>query len=296
MDGREPHGLPPYENGGTDAGTQLPAPPTPPLPRTCRGCLIRGSGSSPRTASAAGSRLLFGLDQAAAWRRHDRGTTTVDAGGAKAALIVPGILIGLAAFIAMCGLNTVAPGEARVVQLFGRYRVDRDGLRWVNPFTSRTRISTRVHNHEAAVLKVNNAYGNPMSSPRSSSKSGPLLAATFEVDDFLEFVATPDRGGRAAHRDRVPLRCPRRGRSLAARQRRGDRREARRRTARSGGGGRGLDHRVALHASRVRSRDRLAMLQRRPGRWSRRGGRSWTGRSGWSRPRSPGSPSGTLWS
>lgn len=59
--------------------------------------------------------LLLGAGMIAA-------ATTVAAGGAKAALIVPGILIGLAAFIAMCGLNTVAPGEARVVQLFGRYR------------------------------------------------------------------------------------------------------------------------------------------------------------------------------
>ncbi len=46
----------------------------------------------------------------------------VDPGGAKAALIIGGVLVLLAAFIAMRGLNTVAPGEARVVQLFGRYR------------------------------------------------------------------------------------------------------------------------------------------------------------------------------
>ncbi len=93
----------------------------------------------------------------------------------------------------MRGLNTVAPGEARVVQLFGRYRgtIRQDGLRWVNPFTSRTRISTRVRNHETAVLKVNDAYGNPIELAAVVVwKVQDTAQATFEVDDFAEFVAT----------------------------------------------------------------------------------------------------------
>ncbi|WP_151479333.1 SPFH domain-containing protein [Streptomyces albicerus] len=119
--------------------------------------------------------------------------TAVDATGGKAALIVLGILIALAAFIAMCGLNMVAPGEARVVQLFGRYRgtIREDGLRWVNPLTSRTKISTRVRNHETAVLKVNDAYGNPIELAAVVVwRVEDTAQATFEVDDFLEFVAT----------------------------------------------------------------------------------------------------------
>ncbi|WP_369035074.1 MULTISPECIES: SPFH domain-containing protein [Streptomyces] len=119
--------------------------------------------------------------------------TAVTGGGAKAALIVPGILISLSAFIAMCGLNMVAPGEARVVQLFGRYRgtIREDGLRWVNPLTSRSKISTRVRNHETAVLKVNDAYGNPIELAAVVVwKVQDTAQASFEVDDFLEFVAT----------------------------------------------------------------------------------------------------------
>ncbi|MFF4956850.1 SPFH domain-containing protein [Streptomyces sp. NPDC001222] len=119
--------------------------------------------------------------------------STVTAAGAKAALIALGVLTGLAALIAMGGLNTVAPGEARVVQLFGRYRgtIRQDGLRWVNPFTSRTKISTRVRNHETAVLKVNDAYGNPIELAAVVVwKVQDTAQATFEVDDFLEFVAT----------------------------------------------------------------------------------------------------------
>ncbi|MFD6297806.1 SPFH domain-containing protein [Streptomyces sp. NPDC060235] len=117
----------------------------------------------------------------------------VRSGGAQAALIILGILVAVAAFFAMCGLNTVAPGEARVVQLFGRYRgtIRQDGLRWVNPLTSRTKISTRVRNHETAVLKVNDAYGNPIELAAVVVWNVQDTAqATFEVDDFREFVST----------------------------------------------------------------------------------------------------------
>ncbi|MBX9396795.1 SPFH domain-containing protein [Streptomyces sp. TRM72054] len=119
--------------------------------------------------------------------------TTVSAAGAKAALIVLGVLIAISAFVAMCGLNMVAPGEARVVQLFGRYRgtIRQDGLRWVNPLTSRTKISTRVRNHETAVLKVNDAYGNPIELAAVVVwKVEDTAQATFEVDDYIEFVST----------------------------------------------------------------------------------------------------------
>ncbi|MFI0504997.1 SPFH domain-containing protein [Streptomyces albogriseolus] len=119
--------------------------------------------------------------------------TAVDATGAKAGLITGGVVVALAAFLAMCGLNMVAPGEARVVQLFGRYRgtIREDGLRWVNPFTSRTKISTRVRNHETAVLKVNDAYGNPIELAAVVVwRVEDTAQATFEVDDYVEFVST----------------------------------------------------------------------------------------------------------
>ncbi|WP_399888177.1 SPFH domain-containing protein [Streptomyces sp. BBFR51] len=119
--------------------------------------------------------------------------TAVASTGGKAVLIIGGILIALAAFLAMCGLNMVAPGEARVVQLFGRYRgtIRQDGLRWVNPFTSRTKISTRVRNHETAVLKVNDAYGNPIELAAVVVwRVEDTAQATFEVDDYIEFVST----------------------------------------------------------------------------------------------------------
>jgi regulator of protease activity HflC (stomatin/prohibitin superfamily) len=102
------------------------------------------------------------------------------------------VLFGLAALIALAGLTPVAPGEARVVQLLGRYTgtVRTDGLRWVNPLTARRRVSTRIRNHETDVLKVNDADGNPIEIAAVVVWHVEDTArAVFEVDDFIEFVA-----------------------------------------------------------------------------------------------------------
>ncbi|KOG39758.1 SPFH domain-containing protein [Streptomyces decoyicus] len=117
-------------------------------------------------------------------------------GGDKAAgvpMIIVGVLLLLSSFFCMTGVKMVAPGEARVIQLFGRYvgTIRTDGLRWVNPLTSARKISTRVRNHETAVLKVNDAYGNPIELASIVVwKVEDTAQALFEVDDFLEFVAT----------------------------------------------------------------------------------------------------------
>ncbi|MEE1939269.1 SPFH domain-containing protein [Streptomyces sp. TRM 70361] len=121
------------------------------------------------------------------------GLTADGSGGAGVTLIVLGALLVAGSLFAMAGLNMVAPGEARVVQLFGRYTgtIREDGLRWVNPLTSRAKISTRVRNHETAVLKVNDAYGNPVELAAVVVwQVEDTAQATFEVDDFLEFVST----------------------------------------------------------------------------------------------------------
>jgi regulator of protease activity HflC (stomatin/prohibitin superfamily) len=140
-----------------------------------------------------GLALLLGLVGLAGGAALVVAATAFDSAGIKAVLITGGVVIGIAAFLAMCGLNMVAPGEARVVQLFGRYRgtIRTDGLRWVNPLTARTKISTRVRNHETAVLKVNDAYGNPIELAAVVVwKVEDTAQAMFEVDDFLEFVST----------------------------------------------------------------------------------------------------------
>jgi regulator of protease activity HflC (stomatin/prohibitin superfamily) len=102
------------------------------------------------------------------------------------------LLFVLAAVIAAVGLTPVAPGEARVLQLLGRYTgtVRTEGLRWVNPLTARRKVSTRIRNHETDVLKVNDADGNPIEIAAVVVWHVEDTArAVFEVDDFIEFVA-----------------------------------------------------------------------------------------------------------
>ncbi|GAA3481474.1 SPFH domain-containing protein [Streptomyces yanii] len=113
--------------------------------------------------------------------------------GAGIPVFILGLLLVIASFFCMSGVKMVAPGEARVIQLFGRYvgTIRADGLRWINPLTSSRKISTRVRNHETAVLKVNDAYGNPIELAAIVVwKVEDTAQALFEVDDFLEFVAT----------------------------------------------------------------------------------------------------------
>jgi regulator of protease activity HflC (stomatin/prohibitin superfamily) len=108
-------------------------------------------------------------------------------------LVIIGSLLVLAALIATGGLVMVAPGEARVVQLFGRYTgtIRTDGLRWVNPLTQRRKVSTRIRNHETGVAKVNDADGNPIEIAAVVVwQVADTAQAVFEVDDFVQFVAT----------------------------------------------------------------------------------------------------------
>ncbi|MBB1254717.1 SPFH domain-containing protein [Streptomyces sp. OF3] len=108
-------------------------------------------------------------------------------------MIVLGALTILVSLFAWNGVKMVAPGEARVIQLFGRYvgTLRTDGLRWVNPLTSSTKISTRVRNHETATLKVNDANGSPIEIAAVVVwQVEDTAQAVFAVDDYEEFVTT----------------------------------------------------------------------------------------------------------
>ena len=113
-------------------------------------------------------------------------------GDTKTALIWAGILVLAAAILVLAGLTPVTPGRARVVQLFGKYRgtVRESGLQWVNPFTRRIAVSTRIRNQESAQAKVNDADGNPIEiaavivwQVRDTAK------AIYAVDEYTHFVA-----------------------------------------------------------------------------------------------------------
>jgi len=111
--------------------------------------------------------------------------------GQNVPLIILGLVIMIAAFIMLAGLFVVNPNEGRVVQLFGKYigTAKQPGLRWVNPFTTRRRVSLRVRNFESGKLKVNDRDGNPIEIAAVVVwKVVDTAEAIFEVDDYVNFV------------------------------------------------------------------------------------------------------------
>ncbi|HEY2220515.1 SPFH domain-containing protein [Actinomycetospora sp.] len=101
------------------------------------------------------------------------------------------VVLVLAAAVLARGLVAVSPGQAQVVQLLGRYRgtVRTEGLRWVNPLTSRRSLSTRIRNHESDTTKVNDLDGNPIEMAAVVVwRVDDTAKAVFEVDDFVRFV------------------------------------------------------------------------------------------------------------
>src|SRR5215469_2237912 len=111
--------------------------------------------------------------------------------GAAVALVVLCVLIFIASALALAGLTPVVPGQARVIQLFGRYRgtIREPGLQWVNPFTRRIAVSTRIRNQESAQAKVNDADGNPIEIAAVVVwQVNDTAKATYAVDNYADFV------------------------------------------------------------------------------------------------------------
>jgi hypothetical protein len=110
----------------------------------------------------------------------------------RAGLIAAGIIVIVAAILSWRGLVAVVPGNARVVQLFGKYRgtIRDSGLKWVNPLTDRIVVSTRIRNQESAQAKVNDADGNPIEIAAVIVwEVQDTAKATYSVDDYTKFVA-----------------------------------------------------------------------------------------------------------
>jgi regulator of protease activity HflC (stomatin/prohibitin superfamily) len=96
----------------------------------------------------------------------------------------------LALFVAP-GFYLLQPNQAAAILLFGAYRGTdrRTGLRWVLPWMTRTKISTRVHNVTSERLKVNDLRGNPIEIASNVVwRVTDTAQALFDVDDYTKFV------------------------------------------------------------------------------------------------------------
>jgi regulator of protease activity HflC (stomatin/prohibitin superfamily) len=113
-------------------------------------------------------------------------------------LITVGAILAVTAAWAGSGLTQVAPGEARVVQLFGRYTgtIRTEGLWWVNPYAKRRKVSTKIRNHETPTAKVNDADGNPIEIAAVVVwQVEDTAKAVFGVENVTEFIAVQAEAG-----------------------------------------------------------------------------------------------------
>jgi regulator of protease activity HflC (stomatin/prohibitin superfamily) len=93
--------------------------------------------------------------------------------------------------ISVAGLTVVNPNEASVVTLFGVYKgtIKHAGFWWVNPLTTRRKLSLRVRNFESAKLKVNERDGNPIEIAAVVVwRIVETFEAMFNVDDYENFM------------------------------------------------------------------------------------------------------------
>jgi regulator of protease activity HflC (stomatin/prohibitin superfamily) len=168
------------------AGVMAPGPVIPDPQRPGQPLTERVAGSAPGVPVLLGSLVALGV---AVWLIV---VVHSSSGGAAGGLTVLIVVLALAGSFGLSGLTPIQVGEARVVQLFGQYNgtVRLPGLRCVNPFTKRRKISTRIRNHETAVAKVNDADGNPIEIAAVVVwQVRDTAQALYAVDDFVKFVA-----------------------------------------------------------------------------------------------------------
>ena len=105
--------------------------------------------------------------------------------------VAGGIVFGLVGLLALGGCFVVGPNEARVLTFFGRYvgTVRDTGLRWANPFATKSPVSLRARNFETAKIKVNDIEGNPIEIAAIVVwRVIDTAQARFDVESFTSFV------------------------------------------------------------------------------------------------------------
>ena len=118
--------------------------------------------------------------------RSDRSATAADGWSA-----IAWVLLLVISSASLFGLTIVNPNQAKVVQVFGTYvgSLKQPGLRWVNPLSTRRRVSLRVRNFESSKLKVNDQDGNPIEIAAVVVwRVIDTAEAMFMVDDYEHFL------------------------------------------------------------------------------------------------------------
>lgn len=94
-------------------------------------------------------------------------------------------------FFFLSGMYMLQPNEVALLSLFGDYKgTDRsEGLRWVNPFYAKRKLSLRARTLNTPPLKVNDKRGNPVEIGAAIVwRVEETALAIYNVDDFERFV------------------------------------------------------------------------------------------------------------
>ncbi len=120
------------------------------------------------------------------------------------ALVAVGFVIGIAAMICFGGLKVLAPNEALVLTLFGKYHgtLKKDGFWFVNPFCTATnpaqefgklgkKVSLKAMTLNNDKQKVNDEEGNPIEiSVVVIWRIKDTAKAVFAVENYMSFIST----------------------------------------------------------------------------------------------------------
>lgn len=111
--------------------------------------------------------------------------------GAGVPLLITLLLLLPANIIVSTGFLILAPNEAGVIVLFGKYSgtIKKNGFWWVNPFANKRKVSMRAHNLNTEKLKVNDHAGNPIEIAAVIVwRVGDTFAACFDVENYTDYV------------------------------------------------------------------------------------------------------------
>jgi regulator of protease activity HflC (stomatin/prohibitin superfamily) len=92
---------------------------------------------------------------------------------------------------ALGGFVVLNPNEAALTTMFGVYKgtLRQPGFWWVNPLTTRRRLSLRIRNFESGKLKVNDRDANPIEIAAVVVwRLVDTFEAAFNVDDYENFM------------------------------------------------------------------------------------------------------------
>lgn len=119
-------------------------------------------------------------------------TTSTYGNTEEAPVYVPiGIALVLLSIFLLKGLTIINPNQSNVCTFFGKYvgTIKENGLRFVNPFYKKQRISLRLNNLESSKLKVNDKLGNPIEIAAVIVwQVSDTYKAAFEVTDYEQYI------------------------------------------------------------------------------------------------------------